>query len=98
MPPVPEQTAQAPAKVALQEDMPMSKVTSINTGEPEGISDVQKAALQSILSMKKVKYEELIKEAFEFNGIVKNPLPTIDDLTYQEAVCAVKYGHDKFRR
>jgi hypothetical protein len=76
----------------------MSKMATISTGEPERISDVQKAALTGILSYKGVVYEELAREAFEANGIVKNPIPPADELTYQEAVCVVKYGNDKFRR
>jgi hypothetical protein len=87
-----------PPQVSLKEDMPMSKVNTINTGEPDKISDVQKAALHGILSFKGVDYETLAREAFEANGIVKNPIPPADDLTYQEAVYVVKYGNDKFRR
>jgi hypothetical protein len=75
-----------------------SKVGVINTGEPEYISDVQRAALQSILSIKGVDYEPLAKEAFEFNGVVKNPIPEPDKLSYQEAVYVIKYGNDKFRK
>ncbi len=85
-------------QVNLKEDMPMAKTTTINTGEPEYISDVQKAALQSILSIKEVEYESLAREALEANGVVKNPIPEPDKLTYQEAVFVVKYGNDKFRR
>ena len=87
-----------PPQVSLREDMPMSKVSTINTGEPDKISDVQKAALHGILSFKGVDYETLAREAFEANGVVKNPIPPADDLTYQEAVYVVKYGNDKFRR
>lgn len=75
-----------------------SSKLAINTGEPEYISDVQKAALHSILSIKGVEYEALAAEAFEANGVVKNPIPAPDDLTYQEAVYVVKFGNDKFRR
>lgn len=77
---------------------PTSKVGTINTGEPEKISDVQKAALHSILSLKGVDYKTLAKEAFELNGVVKNPIPEADDLTYQEAVYVVKYGNDQYRK
>jgi hypothetical protein len=92
VPPVP------PQKVTLKDDMPMSKVTTINTGEPDTISDVQKAALQSILNMKGVDYIELAKEAFEANGVSSEVIPEPDKLTYQEAVYVVKYGNDKFRK
>lgn len=85
-------------QVNLKEDMPMTKTTTINTGEPIYISDVQKAALQSILSIKEAEYEPLAREAFEANGVVKTSIPEPDKLTYQEAVFVVKYGNDKFRR
>jgi hypothetical protein len=87
-----------PPQVQLTGGMPMSKVSPISTGEPEKISDVQKAALHGILSYKGVEYETLAKEAFEANGVVKDSIPSPDDLTYQEAVFVVKYGNDKFRR
>ena len=85
-------------QVNLKEDMPMTKTTTINTGEPTYISDVQKAALQSILSIKEAEYDSLAREAFEANGVVKTSIPEPDKLTYQEAVFVVKYGNDKFRR
>lgn len=75
-----------------------NKATTINNGDSNGISDVQKAALHSILSIKEVDYESLVREAFAANGINKTPIPPPDDLTYQEAVYVVKYGNDKFRR
>jgi hypothetical protein len=78
--------------------MPTPKVDVINTGEPDYISDVQRAALQSILSIKGVSYEPLAKEAFEFNGLNINPIPDPDKLSYQEAVYVIKYGNDKFRK
>lgn len=67
-------------------------------GSASMISDVQRAALASILQMQTISYEQLTQEAFEFNGVVKNPIPTIDELTYDEAVYVVKYGNDKFRK
>lgn len=77
---------------------PTSKAGVINTGEPDYISDVQRAALQSILSIKGAEYEPLAKEAFEFNGLDISPIPAPDKLTYQEAVYVIKYGNDKFRK
>lgn len=77
---------------------PISKAGVINTGEPDYISDVQRAALQSILSIKGAEYEPLAKEAFEFNGLDISPIPAPDKLTYQEAVYVIKYGNDKFRK
>ena len=86
-----------PPQVNLNEDMPMS-TTTVNAGEANTISDVQKAALHSILSIDGVEYETLVKEAFEINGLDGTVIPAIDDLKYKEAVYVVKYGNDKFRR
>ena len=97
-PPATPQGLPTPPQTKLKEDMPMSKVSTISTGEPARISDVQKAALHGILSYKDVVYETLVQEAFEANGIARSEIPGLDDLTYQEAVCVVKYGNDKFRR
>lgn len=66
--------------------------------KPLGISDIQKVALGGIVSSKGITFEELIKEAFTAHGIVKNPFPSRDDLTYDEAVLTIKYGNDKFRK
>jgi hypothetical protein len=74
-------------------ELPMS-----SGGGQSLISDVQKAALQGILNLKGVEYESLAREAFAFNGVVKEPIPEADKLTYQEAVFVVKYGNDKFRK
>lgn len=102
VPSIPTPSTPAPPRVQAPE-VPMTPPVAmnqptINTGEPERISDVQKAALHSILQFKGVEYEALAQEAFEFNGVVKNPIPPADDLTYQEAVYVVKYGNDKFRK
>jgi hypothetical protein len=89
----------APSTQPLAQELPMSKVETI--AQPGGgedlISDVQKAALQSILSMQGVEYETLVREAFEVNGLDGKNVPGQDDLTYTQAVYVVKYGNDKFR-
>ena len=93
MPSIPTTPPAQPAVSA-----PAQQMVVPQAGNPAFISDVQKAALHSILSIKGVEYETLAREAFEFNGVVKNPIPSADDLTYQEAVYVVKYGNDKFRK
>ena len=68
-------------------------------GAQTTISDVQKAALQSILNIQGVEYSELITSAFTSRNIaLPNPVPTMDDLSYDEAVIVVKYGNDNFRK
>jgi hypothetical protein len=98
-PPAPASMPLPPTVNLSANEKPMAaKAPTIHVGEPESISDVQKAALHSILSIKGVEYETLVGEAFTANGVVKTPVPGPDDLTYQEAVFVVKYGNDKFRR
>jgi len=102
IPPIPKvsmiSSLPTPPGITMNKEMPTSKTNVIITGEPDFISDVQKAALQSILNIKGVEYEALAKEAFEFNGYVKDPIPESGKLTYQEAVYVIKYGNDKFRK
>ncbi len=97
MPSVPPMPSTPPV-ISSKDNAPTSKVGTINTGEPDCISDVQRAALQSILSIKGVEYESLAKEAFEFNGLSISPIPEPDKLSYQEAVYVIKFGNDKFRK
>lgn len=83
--------------------MPISDAKPVNSGvtmdTQTTISDVQKAALQSILSIQGVEYEELVKNAFISKKIeVPEKVPTIDNLLYKEAVVVIKYGSDKFRK
>lgn len=61
-----------------------------------GISDVQKVALNGILSMNNANYEELATEAFTSKNINK-PVPPKENLSYEEAVVVIKYGNDKYR-
>lgn len=90
-PPVPQ------AKPVLTPDeLPMTSRTL--GGGKAMISDVQRAALHSILQMQKISYEDLVREAFQVHGIVKEPIPQVDQLSYEEAVHVVKYGNDKFRK
>lgn len=80
------------------DNTPLSKTPPINMGGTEYISDVQKAALNSILNIVGVDYTTLVSDALAANGIVKEQIPGVDELTYQEAVMVVKYGNDKFRK
>ena len=75
-------------------DLPFSKVEGL---AGVVISDVQKVALKGILSMNNANYEELAKEAFDANGISK-PVPTKENLSYEEAVAVIKFGNEKYRK
>jgi len=98
--PAPQHNTQ-PMNTALPKvnmDLPMSKVPNINIGGIEYISDVQKTALNSILQIPGVEYLALAKEAFDINGVVVEPIPAPDSLTYDQAVHVVKHGNQKYRR
>lgn len=62
-----------------------------------GISDVQRVALNGILSMNNAKYDELAREAFDSKGM-SQAVPPKEQLSYEEAVVVIKYGNDKFRK
>lgn len=62
-----------------------------------GISDVQRVALNGILTMHKADYNELAQEAFTNKGI-GDPIPIKEQLTYEQAVVVIKYGNDKYKK
>lgn len=83
----------APAAVPVQE-LPSSSNEGL---AGVGISDVQRVALNGILSMNSANYNELAQEAFAANNINK-AIPNKEDLSYDEAVVVIKYGNDKYRK
>lgn len=88
--------------------VPITPVVPVQTGPRHGqviggaqttISDVQKAALQSILNIQGVEYGKLVGAAFKAANIsVPDAIPAMDNLSYKEAVVVVKYGNDQHRR
>jgi hypothetical protein len=64
----------------------------------DGIKDVQMLAINTQLDLNKANYKELVKEAFEEAGIEVDEIPTIDNLTYKQAIEVIKYGNKKFKR
>lgn len=77
-------------------DLPMSSAPAGNLNAV-GISDVQRVALNGILSMHKANYDELAREAFDSKGMDQT-VPVKENLSYEEAVVVIKYGNDKFRK
>lgn len=79
-------------------DMVSSGGLGIGGGQTT-ISDVQMAALQSIISIQGVEYDQLVKDAFDSKGTpLSNGIPAMETLSYKDAVTVVKYGNDKFRK
>ena len=75
-------------------DLPFSKDDGLDGIK---ISDVQKVALNGILTMNNAEYAPLAVEAFTANGIDKTP-PSREDLNYEEAVIVIKFGNEKYRK
>lgn len=61
------------------------------------ISDVQKVALNGLLTMNNANYDELAVEAFQANGMTK-AVPPREKLSYEEAVTVIKFGNEKYRK
>ena len=57
----------------------------------DGISDVQKIAIQSFFDMRGFKYEDLATGAL-------NRTPDINTLTHDEAVSVIQYGNDLYKK
>ena len=114
-PPTVADTSKVTNTIPIQQVAPAVKVPNIppapplpNSGVTAGltmgggqttISDVQMAALQSIISIQGVKYNQLVKDAFDSKGVeLPNGIPAMETLSYKDAVMVVKYGNDKFRK
>jgi hypothetical protein len=98
MPKVPPPTMEAPPAVAPKTATPELPMTSNDTGLGEiKISDVQKVALNGLLTMNNAEYQPLAEEAFAANSINK-AVPAREDLSYEEAVVVIKYGNEKYRK
>lgn len=81
----------------------MGSVGAVRDGK---ISQVQKAALNGVLSLKtsnktpeevETFYKQMAQAAFEEKGITKTYIPAIDELDYDDAVIVVKYGNELLR-
>ena len=89
MPPITEVKSSLP---------PVATIPTSSSTVSNQINDVQTAALDGILELKDISFEELIKEAFEDSKLDITNLPTKEKLTYQQAVMVIKYGNEKFRK
>lgn len=69
-----------------------------NTPKNSGVSDVQLAALNGILSIKKIPLKELLTKSFESANMSTDTIPDgIDGLNYSQAVAVIKYGNGVYR-
>ena len=73
--------------------------SATSSSDDDMISDVQKAALNGLLTIRGLEYNKLIKDAFEDKGIeLGSSVPDPDALTYKEAVVVIRYGNDLFKK
>ena len=66
--------------------------------DDEKISDVQKAALKGLVTIRGLDYNQLVNDAFSSKGIEFDKVPDADDLSYKEAVIVIKHGNDLFKK
>lgn len=76
---------------------PVSTTIS-NNGPTSNITDVQMAALDALLNLRDIKYEDLAKEAFEANKIPSDTIPAKESLDYKQAVAVISYGNHLYRK
>jgi len=95
--PMPKVPAPAVNTIPTTPDLPFSNTGTAGNIADIGISDVQRVALNGILTMNNVDYGELALEAFSASGITK-AVPQKEDLNYDEAVVVIKFGNDKYRK
>jgi len=93
-PEMPKIPAPAVNTVPVTPELPLSRDEGLSGIR---ISDVQKVALNGILTMNNAEYAPLAEEAFAANNINK-PVPNREDLNYEEAVVVIKFGNDKYRK
>lgn len=87
-----------PGTESLEKNIPSVSSFS-NTSEDRCVSDVQKAALNGILAIKKVPLKELLVSSFKNSNISIDSVPdSIEQLSYKQAVAVIKYGNGIYRR
>jgi len=92
--------ARPPSEVTLPHNapsMPPQELPFSSSDDLGLISDVQRVALNGILSMRNLTYTDLAAEAFAASGITKE-IPPVDKLKYEDAVVVLKYGNEKYRK
>lgn len=100
-----EEVVRSSAKVSMPPSPPKftqpneSSAETVISSSDSHISDVQKAAIKGILSLKNIAFPELVNSTFEYNGLDKNSVPEdVDNLSYKEAIMVIKYGNEVFRQ
>ena len=100
LPPAPEKKAMLPSIPGPVAD-PAKKTNgdSMNGSSGGGkITDVQKIALQGLLTLRGLDYDKLVADAFAAEGVTRDPIPSQEDLDYEDAVVIIKYGNELFRK
>jgi hypothetical protein len=78
-------------------ETPMVATTNTTNGSNK-ITDTQKVALNGLLTLRNLNYQQLVVDAFAERGITKDVIPQPDDLDYDDAVVIIKYGNELFRK
>lgn len=75
-----------------------SAMSATNSGPASTITDVQMAALDALLNLRDVKYEDLAQAAFAENKLSLDNIPTKEMLDYKQAVAVISYGNHLYRK
>lgn len=67
-----------------------------NPGTPTetAINNVQKVAIEGLLDMKGLSYDEIVPKAL---GLAEGPAPVIESLSYAEAIKVIRYVNDLYK-
>jgi len=87
-----------PSPTSDSSNIPQMSTKPSYGGPVGGITDVQLAALDALLNLRGVKYEDLALAAFEANTMDTNNIPAMNQLTYKQAVALISYGNHLYRK
>jgi len=90
-------------KAAVKEEMPTVPPPNNNITTPpsnpgihteSGINNVQKVAIEGLLDMKGLNYDEITLKALE---LTEGPPPELESLSYAEAIKVIRYVNDLYK-
>jgi hypothetical protein len=72
-------------------DVPFNNQTQeVKEDSVEKLTSVQKVAIETVMSVNNLKFDELVNKALQRQGTLP---PKIDDVSYLDAVTIIQYGN-----